>query len=81
MRACDPCMAEQHVCPKCLEPEPEASLRTKLNEEEQKKLNAESEKNMNAFLKTLKERSRRTVHRQYEKGTIRWDNDQGLFVD
>jgi len=29
---------------------------------------------MNEFQKTLKERSRRTIKRLHEKGTIEWDN-------
>ena len=36
---------------------------------------------MTSFMKTLKERSRRTVIRQLEKGKISWDGDQNTFVD
>lgn len=36
---------------------------------------------MNEFLKKLKERSRRTVKRQYEKGTIVWNNQLLQFTD
>lgn len=48
---------------------------------EQKKQDQETEKKMNDFLKTLKERSRRTVKRQFEKGTIEWSNELNTFVD
>ena len=41
----------------------------------------EEERIMNEFLKTLKERSRRTVKRLYEKGTIKWDNENKTFID
>lgn len=74
MRACDPCWQSKNVCPKCLEAENEEQTQTRLNEIEQKKEDVAAEKKMNDFLKTLKERSRRTVKRQYEKGTIHWDN-------
>ena len=36
---------------------------------------------MNEFLKTLKERSRRTVKRLFEKEAITWNNQQQNFVD
>lgn len=36
---------------------------------------------MNEFLKTLKERSRRTVKRLHEKDAITWNNDLQQFVD
>lgn len=36
---------------------------------------------MNDFLKTLKERSRRTVKRLYEKGTITWEKEVNNFLD
>jgi hypothetical protein len=36
---------------------------------------------MNEFVKTLKERSRRTVKRLFDKGTITWNNDMQTFVD
>jgi hypothetical protein len=61
------------MCPKCLDPESEEHVEVKLTEKEQRKLDEESERKMNDFLKTLKERSRRTVKRLYEKGTITWD--------
>jgi hypothetical protein len=34
---------------------------------------------MNEYLKTLKERSRRTVKRLYVKGKITWNNDLQVF--
>lgn len=36
---------------------------------------------MNDFIKSLKERSRRTVKRLYEKGKIEWKDGEGVFVD
>ena len=36
---------------------------------------------MNDFIKSLKERSRRTVKRLFEKGKIHWKNEKGIFVD
>lgn len=57
-----------------MEVETEEQVETKLNEREQKKEDAEAEKKMNDFLKTLKERSRRTVRRLYDKDKITWNN-------
>lgn len=81
MRACEPCSQQKNICPKCLETETEEQIETRLNETEQKKQDQQAEKNMNDFLKKLKERSRRTVKRQYEKGTIEWNNELLLFTD
>ena len=36
---------------------------------------------MNDYVKTLKERSRRTVKRLFEKGTIKWKPELNTFVD
>lgn len=36
---------------------------------------------MNDYVKTLKERSRRTVKRLFEKGTIKWSAELNTFVD
>lgn len=36
---------------------------------------------MNDYVKTLKERSRRTVKRLFEKGTIKWSPELNTFVD
>lgn len=36
---------------------------------------------MNDFVDSLKERSRRKVRREYEKGIITWDNEHKLFRD
>ena len=74
MRVCEKCTNEKNVCPKCMEIETEEQMETKLNEREQKKEDAEAEKKMNDFLKTLKERSRRTVRRLYDKDKITWNN-------
>lgn len=81
MRACEPCTQEKNVCPKCLSSETEEQIETRLNEAEQKKQDQQAEKNMNDFLKKLKERSRRTVKRHYEKGTIEWNNELLIFTD
>ena len=81
MRACDPCVETKNVCPKCLEALTEEQVETKLNEAEQKKKEEEEERQMNEFLKTLKERSRRTVKRLFDKGTISWNNDLQTFQD
>ena len=63
MRACEECTEEKAVCPKCLEAESEAQKEVKLNAQEEKKMQQEEEKKMTAFIKPLKERSRRTVNR------------------
>lgn len=41
----------------------------------------EVERKMNEYIKTLKERSRRTVRRLLEKGTASWDKELGTYVD
>lgn len=81
MRACEPCYEAMKVCPKCLEAETEEQIEVKLNEAEQKKQEQENERKMNEFVKTLKERSRRTVRRLMEKGTISWNEELNTFVD
>ena len=81
MRACEDCIQERQICPKCLESESEEQREVKLNAAEQKREEEEAEKQMNGFMKTLKERSRRTVIRQLEKGTIHWEKEQGTFLD
>lgn len=81
MRACEPCYEAMKVCPKCLESETEEQIEVKLNEAEKKKQEQENEKKMNEFVKTLKERSRRTVRRLMEKGTISWNEELNTFVD
>lgn len=81
MTACEPCSESLRICPKCLDPESEEQVEVRLTEKEQKKQEEESERKMNEFLKTLKERSRRTVKRLYEKGTITWDQEMNNFVD
>jgi len=39
------------------------------------------ERKMNEYIKTLRERSRRTVKRLLEKGTASWDNELNTYVD
>lgn len=36
---------------------------------------------MNKYIDSLRERSRRTINRKYEKGTITWNNEQMCFMD
>jgi hypothetical protein len=81
MRACEKCTTDNNVCPKCLEVESEEQKEVKLNELEEKRQNEAAEKRMNDFIKSLKERSRRTVKRLYEKGKIEWKDGEGVFVD
>jgi hypothetical protein len=81
MTACEPCSETLKMCPKCLDPEGEARTEVRLNQKEQKQHDTESERKMNDFMKTLKERSRRTVKRLYEKGTVSWKIELNNFVD
>jgi len=74
MHACEKCSTDNNVCPKCLDVESEEQKEVKLSELEEKKQHEQAEKKMNDFIKGLKERSRRTVRRLYEKGKIEWKN-------
>ena len=53
----------------------------KLSEKEKEMKDKEEEKSMNDYIDGLRLRSKRKVHREYEKGLITWDNEQKLFLD
>lgn len=82
MKACDSCSEKEKVCPKCLEKDfelPEGEV--KLSEKEKLQREKEEEKSMNDYIDTLRVRSQRKVHREYEKGIITWDNERKFFID
>lgn len=82
MKCCDPCAEKEAVCPKCLGRDLEAPEgEAKLSVREQAKKDKEEEKAMNDYVDSLKERSRRKVRREYDKGIITWDNEHKFFRD
>lgn len=83
MKACDPCAEEHSVCPKCLNADVEIldGDQVKLSVKQQAQRDKLEEKAMNDFIDSLKERSRRKIKREYEKGIITWDNQNKYFVD
>lgn len=64
------------MCPKCLDPNAEIpdNEDSRLTPQQKTQKDQEEEKAMNAFVDSLKERSKRKVKREYEKGIITWDN-------
>jgi len=45
------------------------------------KVESVEDKEMGMYMRTMRERSKRTIARGLEKGTIVWDGEQKLFTD
>ena len=71
-KICDPCSDLYKICAKCLE-EKELS-------QGKKGVNKEALKEMEDLLASLRERCKRTLLRQIDKGIAEWDFEKSCFI-
>lgn len=72
------------MCSKCLKSNSEVELPEELPElDKNRKLKTDQleDKEMERYMKAMRERSKRTVLRGIEKGTVVWNGEQRLFTD
>lgn len=52
-----------------------------MDKKQKEQINTKEEDKMNAFLREMREKSKRKVMREYEKGNYLWDNLGRRFTD